>query len=71
MAPRGPLSRAGEGWGEGLGHSGEVTPLTLSLSRTGEGTRASGSRFGRYAARRITSATVSPNEPGSGATVSP
>ncbi|SFL23845.1 hypothetical protein SAMN05192568_1002141 [Methylobacterium pseudosasicola] len=36
-----PLSRAGEGWGEGPGFSGEVAPLTLSLSRTGEGTRAS------------------------------
>jgi hypothetical protein len=33
-----PLSRAGEGWGEGPGLSGEVASLTLSLSRTGEGT---------------------------------
>ncbi|RUP14710.1 MAG: hypothetical protein EKK43_10430 [Methylobacterium sp.] len=35
-----PLSRAGEGCGEGPGPSGEVASLTLSLSRTGEGTRA-------------------------------
>ena len=35
-----PLSRAGEGWGEGYALSGQTCPLTLSLSRTGEGTRA-------------------------------
>ncbi|SDM18183.1 hypothetical protein SAMN05216360_10194 [Methylobacterium phyllostachyos] len=35
-----PLSRAGEGWGEGCDLSGKFSPLTLSLSRTGEGTRA-------------------------------
>ncbi|MFB0491631.1 hypothetical protein ABIE45_004217 [Methylobacterium sp. OAE515] len=34
-----PLSRAGEGWGEGSAISGSGTPLTLSLSRTGEGIR--------------------------------
>ncbi|TXN42642.1 hypothetical protein FV233_21895 [Methylobacterium sp. WL7] len=39
-----PLSRAGEGWGEGPGLSGEVASLTLSLSRTGEGTCASPAR---------------------------
>ncbi|TXM83705.1 hypothetical protein FV223_28800, partial [Methylobacterium sp. WL116] len=32
-----PLSRSGEGQGEGTGLSGEVAPLTPTLSRTGEG----------------------------------
>ncbi|AYO81682.1 hypothetical protein EBB05_04940 [Methylobacterium brachiatum] len=36
-----PLSRAGEGWGEGSALSGRPWSLALSLSRTGEGTRAS------------------------------
>ncbi|KAA0125091.1 hypothetical protein CIW48_05020 [Methylobacterium sp. P1-11] len=33
----GPLSRAGEGQGEGRGLSGEFSSLTPTLSRTGEG----------------------------------
>ncbi|TXN43962.1 hypothetical protein FV228_31335 [Methylobacterium sp. WL18] len=33
--PAGPLSRAGEGQGEGSGHSGWVCSLTPALSRTG------------------------------------
>ncbi|TXM68106.1 hypothetical protein FV229_08645 [Methylobacterium sp. WL120] len=33
----GPLSRSEEGQGEGRSLSGEVAPLTPTLSRTGEG----------------------------------
>ncbi|TXN46686.1 hypothetical protein FV228_18425 [Methylobacterium sp. WL18] len=35
----GPLSRAGEGEGEGCDLSGETCPLAPTLSRTGEGAR--------------------------------
>ncbi|MEE7439489.1 hypothetical protein MOR12E_10090 [Methylobacterium oryzae] len=35
----GPLSRAGEGQGEGCDFSGRTGPLTPTLSRTGEGAR--------------------------------
>ncbi|TXN34364.1 hypothetical protein FV233_29805, partial [Methylobacterium sp. WL7] len=35
----GPLSRAGEGQGEGCDLSGKTWPLTPALSRTGEGAR--------------------------------
>ncbi|AYO81751.1 hypothetical protein EBB05_05340 [Methylobacterium brachiatum] len=42
----GPLSRAGEGQGEGCDLSGKTCSLTPTLSRTGEGVRrASGASF--------------------------
>ncbi|RUP20950.1 MAG: hypothetical protein EKK44_11870 [Methylobacterium sp.] len=46
----GPLSRAGEGQGEGCDLSGLTGPLTPTRSRTGEGAR-------RAAATAVTSTT--------------
>ncbi|MBP29281.1 MAG: hypothetical protein CL858_28625 [Cupriavidus sp.] len=42
----GPLSRAGEGQGEGSDLSGDGAPLTPTLSRTGEGVRRARARRG-------------------------